>query len=97
MSAVAPIGLGYNIKTTNIQPQFNIDGDTLYVGGDGPNNYTTIQSAIDDAVDGNTVFVYDIQPGVSWLKTFGLSEYHDYIESVFQTSDDGLIEVIELS
>jgi len=35
------------------------DGNTLYVGGSGPNNYTTIQSAIDDAVDGDTVFVYD--------------------------------------
>ena len=35
------------------------DSSTLYVGGSGPNNYTTIQSAIDDAVDGDTVFVYD--------------------------------------
>jgi len=35
------------------------DGNTLYVGGSGPNNYTSIQSAIDDAVDGDTVFVYD--------------------------------------
>ena len=34
-------------------------GDTLYVGGSGPGNYSTIQSAIDDAVDGDTVFVYD--------------------------------------
>jgi parallel beta-helix repeat protein len=35
------------------------DGNTLYVGGSGPNNYTTIQSAINYAVDGDTVFVYD--------------------------------------
>ena len=34
-------------------------GNTLYVGGGGPNNYTTIQSAIDDTVNGDTVFVYD--------------------------------------
>jgi len=34
-------------------------GDTLYVGGGGFGNYTTIQSAIDDAKDGDTVFVYD--------------------------------------
>ena len=34
------------------------DGNTLYVGGSGPNNYTTIQSAIDDAVDGDSIFVY---------------------------------------
>jgi hypothetical protein len=37
----------------------NFDGNILYVGGTGPNNYTTIQSAIDDAVDGDIVFVYD--------------------------------------
>jgi parallel beta-helix repeat protein len=35
------------------------DGNTLYVGGSGANNYTTIQSAIDDALEGDTVFVYD--------------------------------------
>ncbi len=34
-------------------------GDTLYVGGSGPGNYTSIQGAIDDAEDGDTVFVYD--------------------------------------
>ena len=33
-------------------------GNMLYVGGSGPNNYTKIQDAIDDAVDGDTVFVY---------------------------------------
>jgi len=37
----------------------SFDGNTLYVGGSGPNNYTTIQSAIDDTVDGDTVLVYD--------------------------------------
>ncbi len=35
------------------------NGNTLYVGGSGPNNYTRIQDAIDDASDGDTVFVYD--------------------------------------
>jgi len=34
-------------------------GNTLYVGGDGPGNYTKIQDAIDDASDGDTVFVCD--------------------------------------
>ena len=32
---------------------------TLYVGGDGPENYTKIQYAIDNASDGDLVFVYD--------------------------------------
>ncbi len=31
----------------------------LYVGGIGPNNYTTIQQAIDNANGGDTVYVYD--------------------------------------
>ena len=34
-------------------------GNTLYVGGSGPGNYSTIQEAIDDSSDGDTVFVYD--------------------------------------
>jgi len=34
-------------------------GNTLYVGGSGPNNYTSIQDAIDDASHWDTVFVYD--------------------------------------
>ena len=33
-------------------------GSWLYVGGGGPGNYTTIQSAIDAANPGDTVFVY---------------------------------------
>lgn len=33
--------------------------NTLYVGGTGPNNYTTIQGAIDDARNRDTVFVYN--------------------------------------
>ena len=35
------------------------DGNTLYVGGSGPNNYSSIQSAIDNASTDDTVFVYD--------------------------------------
>jgi len=37
---------------------FNPGGNVLYVGGSGPGNYTKIQDAIDDASDGDTVFVY---------------------------------------
>jgi len=35
------------------------DGITLYVGGSGPGNYSTIQDAIDDANNGDTVFVFN--------------------------------------
>jgi len=34
-------------------------GNTLYVGGSGSGNYTTIQSAVNAAHDGDTVFVFD--------------------------------------
>jgi len=40
-------------------PTTSYDGKTLYVGGSGPNNYSKIQDAIDDASDGDTVFVYN--------------------------------------
>jgi nitrous oxidase accessory protein len=33
-------------------------GNLLYVGGNGPGNYTMIQDAINDSSDGDTVFVY---------------------------------------
>jgi len=35
------------------------NNNTLYVGGSGEGNYTNIMDAIDDATDGDTVFVYD--------------------------------------
>ena len=34
-------------------------GNILYVGGSGPGNYTSIQAAINDASDGDTIFVYN--------------------------------------
>lgn len=34
-------------------------GNWLYVGGDGEGNYSTIQEAIDNASDGDTIFVYN--------------------------------------
>jgi len=65
----------YNYKTTYDNKDFSItqtdskvvkksynplsNGKTLYVGGPGPNNYTWISYAINDANDGDTVFVYD--------------------------------------
>ncbi len=51
-------GLNIQLKNTTI-PLITSRGNTLYVGGSGPGNYTKIQDAINDAVDGDTVFVFD--------------------------------------
>ena len=48
---------GRDVEPPIISPL--LDGKTLYVGGDGPGNYTRIQDAIDDASDGDTVFVFN--------------------------------------
>ena len=57
--------LGVNIGSTfagdvdvKTMSSVGFDGNTLYVGGSGPGNYSSIQGAIDDTVDGDTVFVY---------------------------------------
>ena len=36
----------------------SVSATTLYVGGSGSGNYTTIQAAIDNASSGDTVYVY---------------------------------------
>ncbi|MEE9506560.1 MAG: hypothetical protein V3V98_05375, partial [Thermoplasmata archaeon] len=36
----------------------SVNASTLYVGGVGPGNYTTIQGAIDNADIGDTVYVF---------------------------------------
>jgi nitrous oxidase accessory protein len=42
----------------NMKPVAVLSGDVFYVGGIGPNNYSRIQDAVDNASDGDTVFVY---------------------------------------
>ena len=48
---------GFNLEKQSINPSSS--DNTLYVGGSGPGNYTKIQDAINDASDGDTVYVYD--------------------------------------
>ena len=52
----ASIVSGINIQ---IEETISSRGDTLYVGGSGEGNYTRIQDAINNASDGDTVFVYN--------------------------------------
>ncbi len=48
---------GFNVREQSNTISSN--GKTLYVGGSGPDNYTKIQDAIDNASDGDTFFVFD--------------------------------------
>jgi parallel beta-helix repeat protein len=48
---------GIQIKNQITKPSYR--GNTLYVGGSGEGNYSSIQDAIDNASDGDIVFVYD--------------------------------------
>ncbi|KYK28671.1 hypothetical protein AYK20_06850 [Thermoplasmatales archaeon SG8-52-1] len=48
---------GMNVEKKSIR--ITNEDNTLYVGGNGPGNYTKIQDAINNASDGDTVFVYD--------------------------------------
>ena len=57
-SSVVPISIGADVKIPSNLIQSSNGGNTLYVGGSGPNNYTKIQDAINNADEGDTVFVY---------------------------------------
>jgi len=48
----------FNVNLEDKSKPLNL-GNWLYVGGNGTGNYTSIQDAINDSVDGDTVFVYD--------------------------------------
>jgi len=55
VSVIPSSGTNVVEKSSNV----SFDGNNLYVGGNGTGNYTRIQDAIDNASDGDTVFVYD--------------------------------------
>jgi len=50
-----PLTYGYRLENESTK----IEKNMLYVGGDGPGNYTSIQHAVNDANWGDTVFVYE--------------------------------------
>ena len=47
-----------NPQNSASEENSKLQGDTLYVGGDGPGNYSSIQDAIDDANNGYTILVF---------------------------------------
>jgi len=54
--------IGTNVSASNVNTDNEFkpvkNGNIFYVGGSGSGNYTIIQDAIDNATDGDTVFVY---------------------------------------
>lgn len=56
ITAVVPLSATPSLEKTTRSMKMD---DALYVGGSGPNNYTTIQDAIDNATDGDIVYVFD--------------------------------------
>jgi nitrous oxidase accessory protein len=66
LTGLAPLSvIGINIRTNDCDMKLlggiltPDDGKTLYVGGSGPGNYTVIQDAIDNASEGDTIFVFN--------------------------------------
>jgi len=56
------LGMSISSSGFNLEQQSTIttlDGNILYVGGNGPNNYTKIQDAINDSSCGDGVYVYN--------------------------------------
>ena len=49
---------GSIVKESKNRSTVIFDDNILYVGGSGPVNYTTIKDAINDASDGDTIFVW---------------------------------------
>ena len=53
------VGIAYApVMAQTTEKSLSSRGEWLYVGGNGPGNYTRIQYAIDDASDGDTIIVY---------------------------------------
>jgi len=59
MLLFSSICISYSIWKVEGISIFTSKGNTIYVGGIGPGNYTNIQNAINDANDGDTIFVYN--------------------------------------
>ena len=77
MVVILLIGVSVIPSTGNLVEQTSMTanrGDTLYVGGSGYGNYTKIRYAIENASDGDTVFVYD-DSSLTMSALFWTSQY----------------------
>jgi len=86
----------FNVITDKNSKVIINHGNWLYVGGSGPGNYTTIQEAIDDAYNGDNLYVfggvYEEQINVDKsLNIVGESNTNTYIDGGFNVSSDTII------
>jgi parallel beta-helix repeat protein len=75
-------------------------GSWLYVGGSGPGNYTTIQSAIDAANPGDSVYVYDDRSPYSEFIYISKSIHligEDKNTTIIEGIDDEFMGVLQIS
>jgi len=76
------------------------NGNTLYVGGTGEGNYSYIQDAIDNASDGDTVFVYNGMYDAVFItinksiKLIGESKYNTIINGTGISIDVSEVTII---
>ncbi|MBN1860461.1 MAG: right-handed parallel beta-helix repeat-containing protein [Candidatus Thermoplasmatota archaeon] len=81
----------------NTEKQSESRGAWLYVGGSGPGNYTRIQDAINNASDGDTVFVYDdSSPYIGNIivnKSINLIGENCYSTIIYNNNQSILIEI----
>ena len=59
ISLLFVLGSFVTVSANDNKAMAAIFGDTLYVGGSGPGNYSTISEAVLNASDGDIVFVFD--------------------------------------
>ncbi|UCD13235.1 MAG: right-handed parallel beta-helix repeat-containing protein [Thermoplasmatales archaeon] len=75
--------------TTIEKTSSSFNSNTLFVGGSGPGNYTRIQDAIDNASDGDTVFVYN----GTYVENIVINKKMNLVgEDRFNTTIDGNME-----
>ena len=55
---LSSLSIAIALNTSSNPLPIHPNGNTLYVGGNGPGNYTTIQDAINNASNGDTIYVF---------------------------------------
>ena len=87
------IGVGFVL---NIRGDNQFFGITLYVGGSGAGNYSSIQDAIDDSDHGDTIFVYNgtYNESIFINKTINLIGFDKDYTYIYGNNSDNVIYIL---